>query len=65
VLAASAGADLLLCSARYVDENNPAEGTAVLGGVAAAIAAGEISRASAEQAAMRVLTLRASLDHPR
>ena len=63
VLAASAGADLLLCSARYVDENSPAEGTAVLAGVADAIARGEISRASAEQAAMRVLALRASLAH--
>jgi len=58
VLAASAGADLLLCSAPHVEENSPAEGAAVLHGVTAALEAGQLSRASAEQAAARVIALR-------
>ncbi len=61
VLAARAGADLLLCSALHVEENTPAEGVAVLGGVARALARGQLSRASAETAAARVLALRLTL----
>jgi beta-N-acetylhexosaminidase len=58
VLAASAGADLLLCSATHVEENSPAEGIAVLHGVASALATERLNRASAEQAAERVIALR-------
>jgi beta-N-acetylhexosaminidase len=58
VLAAEAGADLLLCSAPDVDEDSPAEGISVLHGLAAAIAAGRVKRGSAERAVQRVLALR-------
>jgi len=60
VLAASAGADLLLCSAPYVEENTPAEGAAVLRGLVSALATRRLTRASAEQAAERVISLRSS-----
>jgi beta-N-acetylhexosaminidase len=59
-LAALAGEDLLLCSARNVNENSPTEGIAVLRGIAAALAAGTIRREDAEEAAARVLALRAN-----
>jgi beta-N-acetylhexosaminidase len=61
VLAAGAGADLLLCSEQDPGDNTPAEGTAALNALVAALGGGEISRASAEQAAARVLSLRMSL----
>jgi beta-N-acetylhexosaminidase len=61
ILAASAGADLILASARTVEDNTPNIGTAALHGIAAAIASGEISSASAEEAAHRVLELRSHL----
>lgn len=60
VLAASAGADLLLCSALHVEENTPAEGAAVLRGLVSALATRRLTRASAEQAAERVIALRSS-----
>jgi beta-N-acetylhexosaminidase len=60
VLAARAGADLLLCSAPHVEEDSPSEGIAALRGVASALATGKLSRASAELAAERILALRAS-----
>lgn len=60
VLAARAGADLLLCSAPHVEEDSPSEGMAVLRGVASALATDKLSRARAELAAERVLALRAS-----
>ena len=58
VLAANAGADLLLCAAPDVDEDSPAEGISVLHGLAAAIAAGQVNMDSAEGAVQRVLALR-------
>ena len=58
VLAAKAGGDLLLCSATHVEENSPAEGIAVLHGVASALATDRLNRANAEQAAERVIALR-------
>jgi beta-N-acetylhexosaminidase len=61
VLAAGAGADLLLCSQPNPDENTPAEGEAALQGLLTALADGQISRAAAEPAAARVIRLRASL----
>ena len=61
VLAARAGADLLLCSALHVEEDSPAEGVAVLHRLAQALAAGGFIRASAEAAAERVIALRSGL----
>jgi beta-N-acetylhexosaminidase len=61
VLAASAGADLILCSAPHVEEDTPAEGTAVLRGIASALATRRLTRANAEQTAERVIALRSSL----
>jgi beta-N-acetylhexosaminidase len=58
VLAARAGADLLVCSAHEVTENSPSEGVAALRGLEAALAQGTLGRAGAEAAANRVLTLR-------
>jgi beta-N-acetylhexosaminidase len=60
VLAAGAGADLILCSAPHVEENTPAEGAAVLRGLVSALASRRLTRASAEQAAERVIALRSS-----
>lgn len=61
VLAAGAGADLLVCSEQNPDDNTPAEGTAALTALVAALRGNEISRASAEQSAARVIRLRMSL----
>jgi beta-N-acetylhexosaminidase len=60
-LAAAAGVDLLLCSVTNPDENTPQEGLLALQGLSAALAAGQISRASAVQAAARIIALRSSL----
>ena len=60
VFAASAGADLILCSAPHVEEDTPAEGASVLRGIASALATRRLTRASAEQAAERVIALRSS-----
>jgi beta-N-acetylhexosaminidase len=60
VLAARAGADLLLCSAQNVYDNTPAEGIAALHGLTAALANHRLSRTAARQAAARVMQLRAS-----
>jgi beta-N-acetylhexosaminidase len=57
-LAASAGADLVLCVARTPDANSPAIGVAALHGIASAITSGQIARGHAEQAASRVIALR-------
>jgi beta-N-acetylhexosaminidase len=60
VLAARAGADLIICSA--IDGNDdPSDGLSVMHAIAAAISAGDLDRAAAERAAARVLALRASL----
>jgi beta-N-acetylhexosaminidase len=61
VLAAQAGADLILCSANNPDKNSPSEGTAVLRALATGLADGRLGVAGARQAATRVLALRA---HP-
>lgn len=58
VLAAQAGADLILCSAQNVADNSPALGAAVLDAVASSIKHGELGRAAAEQTAARVIALR-------
>jgi beta-N-acetylhexosaminidase len=60
VLAAKAGADLIICSG--IDGNDdPSGGLSVLSAIASAIARGELSKAAAQQAAARVLALRLSL----
>lgn len=60
VLAARAGADVMICSA--IDGNDdPSDGLAVMRALARAIARGQLSRAAAESAAARVLGLRTSL----
>jgi beta-N-acetylhexosaminidase len=61
VLAAAAGADLLLCSARTVDANSPTSGVTVLRRLASTIASGVESRTSAEEAAARVVALRSGM----
>jgi len=61
VLAARAGADLLLCSALRVEDNTPAEGVSVLEALARTLAGEPRERASAEHAAELVLKLRAAL----
>lgn len=61
VLAARGGADLILCSAINTADNTPALGLSVLHGIAAAIRDGQLGKTAAQQAATRVLTLRA---HP-
>ena len=61
VLAAKAGADLILCAATNPNDNTPLLGVRVLHALAGAIAHHQISRASAQQAADRVLALR---EHP-
>jgi beta-N-acetylhexosaminidase len=60
VLAAGAGADLVLCSAPNVYANTPAEGAAVRDGIASALADRRLARAAAEQAAARVIALRSA-----
>lgn len=57
-LASAAGADLILCSARTVKANTPSIGVAALHGIASAIVLGQMSRASVEEAAARVIALR-------
>lgn len=61
LLAAQAGADLLLCAEPNPDRDTPADGTASLQVLAAAYARGQISGVAAKVAAGRVLRLRASL----
>jgi beta-N-acetylhexosaminidase len=56
VLAAQAGIDLLLCSAR-----DPSEGQSVTSALASALAAGQLDPAAFTAAAARVTTLRTSL----
>jgi beta-N-acetylhexosaminidase len=58
VLAARAGADLIICSATNPDDNTPADGAAVLKGIASALADGRLSQAASKQAAARVLAVR-------
>jgi beta-N-acetylhexosaminidase len=60
LLAAGAGADLIICSAINGDDD-PSGGLSVLHAIAGAIGDGRLSRNVAEQAAARVLALRRSL----
>jgi beta-N-acetylhexosaminidase len=61
VLAASAGADLILCAAVNPAADTPAQGLTVMRAVAAAIRSHRISLTAAQAAAARILALRA---HP-
>ncbi|HWE10121.1 MAG TPA: glycoside hydrolase family 3 N-terminal domain-containing protein [Solirubrobacteraceae bacterium] len=61
VLAADAGADLILCAAVNPAANTPAQGITAMHAIAAAITSRAISLASAQQAAARILNLRS---HP-
>ena len=58
LLAAHAGADLLLCATTNPNDNTPAHGIAVLDALAYALASGRLERGYAEQAAARVIMLR-------
>ncbi len=61
VLAAKAGADLLLCSASNPEAASPVEGDSVLAALAHALGSGELARGGSEAAAERVIVLRAAL----
>jgi beta-N-acetylhexosaminidase len=58
VLAASAGADLILCATTNPDDNTPAIGAAARNAIASALARHQLSAAAATQAASRILALR-------
>jgi len=60
VLAAGAGADLILCAATDPSANTPALGLTARDAIAAAIARGSLNRTGARAAAGRVLALRAA-----
>ncbi|HET7048081.1 MAG TPA: glycoside hydrolase family 3 N-terminal domain-containing protein [Solirubrobacteraceae bacterium] len=60
VLAASAGADLILCAATDPNNNTPSIGIAARNAIASALTAHQLSGAAARQAAGRILALRAS-----
>jgi beta-N-acetylhexosaminidase len=60
VLAAAAGADLILCAAPLPSENTPAQGITVRHALAAAIARHQLSLSVAQQSAARVIALRVS-----
>ncbi len=57
-LAASAGADLILCATTNPDDNTPAIGVAARNAIASALAHRRLSVTAAEQAASRILSLR-------
>ena len=57
-LAASAGADLILCATTNPDDNTPAIGVAARNAIASALAHPSAERTAAEQAASRILSLR-------
>jgi beta-N-acetylhexosaminidase len=59
VLAARAGADLILCAATNPHDNSPSLGFSVLHALAVAIEQGRLPRAGVERAVARVLALRA------
>jgi beta-N-acetylhexosaminidase len=60
LLAAQAGADLLLCTVDIASQNTPANGVAALDALAAALGRGTLSRAAAQQAAARIIALRSN-----
>lgn len=57
VLAASAGADLIVCATTNPDDNTPAIGVAARNAIASALARHRLTVAAAEQAAGRILAL--------
>jgi beta-N-acetylhexosaminidase len=61
VLAAAAGADLILCAAPLPSENTPAQGITVREALAAALRGHQLRLSAARQSASRILALRA---HP-
>ena len=63
VLAAAAGADLLMCTGRSPSEDTPTEGEAVLRGIKRALRSGSLPGAGTKHAVERVLALRATLSH--
>lgn len=60
VLAARAGADLILCSAINVSDDSPQQGLTVLHAITSALAGGGLARGAAQQAAARVIALRSA-----
>lgn len=60
VLAASAGADLILCAKTDPSDNSPAQGVAARKAIASALADHQLNRRTALQSATRILALRAS-----
>jgi hypothetical protein len=58
VLAASAGADLILCATTNPDDNTPAIGAAARSAITSALARHRLSAAAATEAASRILALR-------
>lgn len=60
VLAVRAGDDLIICATTDPNANTPNEGVAVLKGIVGALVSHKISRIAAEQAADKVIALRAS-----
>ncbi len=58
LLAAHAGADLLLCATTNPNDDTPANGIAVLNAVSGALANQGLERSYAEQAAARIIALR-------
>jgi beta-N-acetylhexosaminidase len=60
VLAASAGADLIVCATTNPDDNTPAIGVAARNAIASALAHHRLTVAAAEQAAGRILALRSN-----
>ena len=60
VLAASAGADLIVCATTNPDDNTPAIGVAARNAIASALARHRLTVAAAEQAAGRILALRSN-----
>jgi beta-N-acetylhexosaminidase len=61
VLAASAGADLILCAATVPNDDTPSIGITARNAIATALGGHQLGRAAAQQAAARILALRASL----
>ncbi len=60
VLAAAAGADLILCAATNPNDNTPAIGITARNAIASAMGAHQLSASAARQAAARILALRAA-----
>jgi beta-N-acetylhexosaminidase len=58
VLAAAAGADLILCAAPLPSENTPAQGITVRGALVNALSRHQLGLSAARQAAARILALR-------